>query len=78
MEGDPALTESTEEYRNTRLHFYYNLPAKATWTTFFYTDALAAPLLLEDPSNRNMEAVRKAKKVTKRKRLESYDTCKRR
>jgi hypothetical protein len=76
IEGDPAGTEFLEKYRNTRLHFYYNLPSKATLTTFFYTDALAAPLLLEDRSKRNLEPVRHAIKVNKRKivQLQSRDT----
>jgi hypothetical protein len=73
IESVVAVTESLEEYRNTRLHFYYNLPSKATLTTFFYSDA---PLLLEDRSKRNLQPVRQAIKRRKRKAvlLESVDT----
>jgi hypothetical protein len=73
IESIEAVSESLEEYRNTRLHFYYNLPSKATLTTFFYSDA---PLLLEDRSKRNLQPVRQAIKRKKRKAvlLESVDT----
>ena len=71
-----------KQYRNTRLHFYYNIPAAATNQTYFLVDSQAAHLQIMDCTATDMFNVRLGKKHKKRTivRMASADEaiCKRR
>jgi hypothetical protein len=71
-----------KQYRNTRLHFYYNIPTAATNQTYFLIDNQAAHLQIIDCTAINMYKVRLGKKHKKRTivRMASADEaiCKRR